>query len=167
LQLSTPKSILRDHQELHQELERFASEQSVIGKFSQSLIKLLEQHIKKEEEFALPPLSLLTQLYVFHDNIDMSEGAAMAKKLKHCYQYMLNDHKKITQQLEKLKEEASNINREDIIKAIEKLLAHIQLEEEVLYPTTIVIGKYIKLYCLRKKIEEIDNNPQKIIDTIT
>jgi hypothetical protein len=167
LRLSTPKSILRDHQKLHQELERFASEQTVIGELSQCLERILEKHITKEEEFALPPLSLLSKLYVYHHNIDMSEGAAMAKKLKHYYQDMLNDHKIITQQSEKLKEEASTKNRKDVITAIEKLLAHVQLEEEVLYPTTIVIGKYIKLYCLRKKIEEIDNNPQKIIDTIT
>ena len=69
----------------------------------------------------------------------------MTEKLKSELKNMLEEHKTITLALETLKSIAQKENRNDIVKFADELVLHAQTEEEVLYPTSILIGEYIKL----------------------
>jgi ferritin len=76
---------------------------------------------------------------------DMQKIIDMTEKLKSELKNMLEEHKTITLALENLKSIAQKENRNDIVKFADELVLHAQTEEEVLYPTSILIGEYIKL----------------------
>jgi hypothetical protein len=58
---------------------------------------------------------------------------------------MLKEHKQITTALKKLVIEAKKEKKLDYVKFANKLILHAQTEEEVYYPASILIGKYLKL----------------------
>ena len=76
---------------------------------------------------------------------DMEDVLVMTDKLKKDLPNMLKEHKMVIAALKKLVAAAKKEKRPDIVHFAEKLMLHAQTEEEVLYPTTILIGEFIKL----------------------
>ena len=58
---------------------------------------------------------------------------------------MLNEHASIVAAVKNLAAAARRGKKPKYARFAEKLIQHARLEEEVLYPTTILIGEYIKL----------------------
>jgi hypothetical protein len=57
---------------------------------------------------------------------------------------MLSEHTDILAALEKLIEAAKAEDKPDIVRFAEKLMLHAQTEEQVSYPTALLIGRYVK-----------------------
>jgi hypothetical protein len=74
----------------------------------------------------------------------MAEVLAMTDKLASELPQMLAEHKQIVAALEKLVAAAKAENKPDIADFAEKLKLHAQAEEQVAYPTTLLIGRYVK-----------------------
>lgn len=75
----------------------------------------------------------------------MLEIVAMTGKLKQDLPNMLEEHKQIVKELDKLIEVAKKENKTEIVFFAEKLKLHAKNEEEVLYPAAILVGEYLKL----------------------
>ena len=105
----------------------------------------MHPHFLKEEEYATPPLGLLKLLV--KDNLDssMEDAIAMSRKLKADLTEMKEEHKQIVNALNDLVNIARKDNSNDVRKFAEKLILHAQNEEEILYPTAILVGEYLKL----------------------
>lgn len=58
---------------------------------------------------------------------------------------MLEEHKAIVAALKNLIKVAKKEKKMEYAHFAEKLMLHAQMEEEVLYPTAILIGEYLKL----------------------
>ena len=58
---------------------------------------------------------------------------------------MLSEHKDIVAALSKLIEAARTENKPDVVQFAEKLMLHAQTEEQVAYPTALLIGRYVKI----------------------
>ncbi len=69
----------------------------------------------------------------------------MTDRLKKDLAHMLHEHKAIVTELHKLMEAAKLEKRPEYVHFAEKLKLHAQTEEEVLYPTAILIGEYLIL----------------------
>lgn len=50
-----PKTLEKEHEELHAELRKATSAGGAIGKTAKRLLGVLHPHFVKEEDFALPP----------------------------------------------------------------------------------------------------------------
>ena len=61
------------------------------------------------------------------------------------WQQMLNEHQQIVGSLEKLRIAAIEEQHPEVIRFTESLKLHAKTEEEVTYPTAILIGEYLKL----------------------
>jgi hypothetical protein len=57
---------------------------------------------------------------------------------------MLAEHRDIVAALEALVDAAKAENKPDYVHFAEKLMAHARTEEEVSYPTALLIGRYLK-----------------------
>jgi hypothetical protein len=57
---------------------------------------------------------------------------------------MLAEHEDITDALKRLKEAAMTENKPAGVQFAEHLAAHAQTEEEITYPTALLIGLYVK-----------------------
>jgi hemerythrin-like domain-containing protein len=69
----------------------------------------------------------------------------MTDKIKTDLSHMIKEHKEIVSALNNLIEIAKIENKTELVQFAEKLKLHAKTEEQVLYPTAILIGKYLKL----------------------
>jgi hypothetical protein len=145
MKFEIPGSLQEEHKELHQSLEKFTKLPGKTGTAAKDVAKLLHPHFSKEEEYALPPLGLLTALAQGQITDEMKPAIAMADKLKQEFQQMLAEHQQIVISLQTLNKAAKEERHPDVIRFTEVLMLHAKTEEEVSYPTAILIGEYLKL----------------------
>ena len=75
----------------------------------------------------------------------MADVLKMTDKLKAELPTMLKEHEAIVSALNDLVRIARSEGRQEYIHFAEKLKLHAQTEEQVSYPTAILIGEYIRL----------------------
>jgi len=143
--LEIPKSIILEHQELHEELEEATMESGPIGEAAKAVNKVLQPHFEKEEEFALPPLGLLCLLSEGQAISEISKVLAMTNKIKAELDQMLKEHQEIVAKLKDLIDAAMKEDKLEYVRFAEKLTLHAQTEEEVLYSAAILIGEHLKI----------------------
>lgn len=143
--LTSPPSLKHEHEELHAELVAATTAGGRIGAAAEAVARALHPHFVKEEEYALPPLGLLALLADGKLPPDRDAVISMTERLRKDLGHMLHEHKVIVIELQKLIEAAKSENRPEYVRFAEKLKLHAQTEEEVLYPSAILIGEYLKL----------------------
>src|SRR5665647_259494 len=145
MEFEVPKSIKLEHEELHEDLEEATMESGSVGDAAKVVQEVLQPHFLKEEEFALPPLGLLSKFSNGQITPEMKDAIAMADKLRAELGQMLSEHREIVARLKTLTEAALKENKLKYVQFAEKLSLHAQTEEEVLYPAAILVGEYLKL----------------------
>ncbi len=145
MEFKVPRSLEIEHQELHSELTKATKVGGYVGEAARAVAKVLHPHFLKEEEYALPPLGLLGLLAQGQINSEMEAVLPMTDRLKVDLPEMVEEHKAIVSALKGLSFAAKKENKTEYSKFAEKLTLHAQTEEEVLYPTAILIGEYVKI----------------------
>ncbi len=140
-----PRPLKVEHDELHADLARATALEGRIGAAARDVARVLHAHFEKEEEYALPPLGLLSALASGEVRPEMSDILEMTDRLEADLPEMLDEHRAIVSALERLVEVANAEGRPEYAGFAEKLILHARTEEEVSYPTAILIGKYLKL----------------------
>lgn len=139
-----PKSLKLEHEELHAELVMATKAGGKVGEAAKEVATVLHDHFVKEEEFALPPIGLLSALARGEVDENMKSVLRMTDRLKAELPEMLEEHKAVVAALEKLIAAAKAENQPEHARFAEKLMLHAQTEEEVLYPAAILVGEYLK-----------------------
>ena len=142
--IQIPAALKAEHEELHGELVRATKAGGRTGDAARAVATLMHPHFIKEEEYALPPLGLLGQLSKGEMDDSMSDVISMTDKLEAELPVMLAEHKAIVKALERLIEAAKSENKPEYMRFAERLTAHARAEEEVSYPTALLIGRYLK-----------------------
>jgi hypothetical protein len=144
MKFQIPPSLKAEHEELHGELARATKCGGRTGEAAKAVANLMHPHFIKEEEYALPPLGLLAALSRGQIETSMADVVKLTDKLEAELPQMLAEHKDIVAALEGLVEAAKAENKPDYVHFAEKLMAHARMEEEVSYPTALLIGRYVK-----------------------
>jgi hemerythrin-like domain-containing protein len=141
-----PQPLELEHEELHQQLVNAIKEGGKVGEAAKAVVDVLHPHFEKEEEYALPPLGLLSSL-VERDKItqEMKSVLIMTDRLKADLPQMREEHKRIVAALDNLINVAKKEDKTQFVQFAEKLKLHAKTEEQVLYPTAILIGEYLKI----------------------
>src|SRR5574337_1741734 len=139
-----PEVMRNEHDELHADLVRLTSAGGRTGDAAKAVAKVLHPHFVKEEEYALPPLGLLAALAQGQVTPEMADVLKMTDRLKAELPTMLSEHGAIVAALKTLVEAAKAENKPGVAHFAEKLALHAQTEEQVSYPTTVLIGRYVK-----------------------
>lgn len=140
-----PKSLKLEHEDLHTTLAKATQVEGKIGDYAKTIAKILHPHFVKEEEYAMPPLGLLSSLAEERVTNEMKDVLKMTNRLKAELSQMLKEHKEIVAVLRNLIDAANEEKKMEFVIFAEKLMLHAQNEEEVLYPAAILVGKYIEL----------------------
>lgn len=98
----------------------------------------------KEEEFAMPPLSLLRTLSEGNVTQDMADIIPLVDRLKADLPEMLKEHGAIVDAVKSLGEAAARAGLDEYVRFAEELKIHVQTEEEVLYPASVLVGEYVR-----------------------
>jgi len=145
MKINIPDSLKLEHKELHKQLAEATKAGGKIGEAAQLVAKTLHPHFVSEEEFAIPPLGILPQLVAGELNDEMRDVIKMTDKLKAELPKMVEEHKTIVSALDRLVKAANEENKPEYAAFAEKLKLHANAEEEVTYPTALLIGAYLKL----------------------
>lgn len=142
--LKIPESLKAEHEELHAELSKAMRSGGKTGVAAKAVAELLHPHFFSEEEFALPPLGLLSELAAGRLGPDAGDALAMSERLKSELPRMLSEHEAIVAALRRLTRAAKAEKKPGIARFAEKLIMHAKSEEQVVYPAAILIGLYLK-----------------------
>lgn len=145
MKLEVPRSLKSEHEELHAELKKATGEAGPVGRAAKAVAEALQPHFLKEEEYALPPLGLLSSLAAGGAPADTEAAVEMAGRLKRDLGQMLQEHRTIVARLEGLIDAASREGKPEHVRFAEKLMLHARMEEEVLYPAAILTGELLKV----------------------
>ena len=140
-----PASLQREHEELHEELRRATQVDGQVGVQASALARLMHPHFVKEDQIALPPLGLLQALARGEFSEDMAEVLTLTDRLDSELPGMLQEHKDIVAALQRLLDAAEATGRSDIAEFARRLMHHARMEEEVVYPAAVLVGRYVRL----------------------
>jgi hypothetical protein len=142
--LQIPRSMQIEHEALHSDLVKLTKAGGRTGEAAQKVAKVLDNHFQKENVYALPPLGLLVPLSEGKFDCGMTAVLAMTDKLQAGMPTMLAEHKGIEAALSELKNAATSENKAEGVRFADELATHAQTEEQVTYPTALLIGLYVK-----------------------
>jgi hypothetical protein len=140
-----PESLKLEHEDLHADLVRATKAGGKTGEAAKAVAKVLHEHFIKEEEFALPPIGLLSALARGEIDPKMRSVLPMTDRLKAELPEMFREHQAVVAALKQLTAAAEDEKLSEHARFAEKLTLHAQTEEEVLYPAAILVGEYVKL----------------------
>ena len=140
-----PSSVEAEHKELHAELAKATRAGGRTGAAAQEVEKLLAPHFKKEEQFAMPALSLLPSLAAGELPRDSASIIGMTDRLKQELPEMLREHKAIGGAVQRLRKAAQDERKTQAVEFADTLMAHARQEEQILYPGAIMVGEYLTL----------------------
>lgn len=139
-----PKPMQVEHEELHSALAKLTKAGGRTGEAAQNVAAVLDHHFAKENEYALPPLGLLGPLSQGKFECSMTAVLRLTDKLEAEMPTMLSEHKDITAALDRLKSAALSEKKPAGVQFAEHLAAHAQTEEQITYPTALLVGLYVK-----------------------
>jgi len=145
MEFTIPYPMKVEHDELHNDLTKAIQSGGATGVAALKVADALHAHFESEEKYALPPLGLLPALAEGKVSPEMAQVFSMTDTLKAELPRMLDEHQVIVAALKKLIEAARQEGKPEYVHFAEKLMLHAQNEEEVAYPTSILIGEYLKL----------------------
>jgi hypothetical protein len=143
--LTIPRSVKSEHGELHSTLVRATREEGPLGEAAKAVARMLEPHFFKEEQFALPPLGLLPRLARGEAIGEAHDVLALTDRLEHELGAMLEDHRRIVAALSVLLQAARAGDKVEYAEFAEHLIRHAELEEQILYPAALLVGRYLRL----------------------
>ena len=145
MDVSIPDALKTEHDRLHADLEKATREPGALGEAAREVARLLHLHFAKEEQYALPPLALLSRLAWGTVTPDMASILPLTRRLKAELPIMLLEHKEIVGALQVFRARAQEEGRAEYERFAEDLTLHAQNEEQVLYPAAILVGEYLAL----------------------
>jgi hypothetical protein len=139
-----PKALVAEHEALHAELVKLTLRRGKVGEAARTVATLLHPHFVKEEEFALPPLGLLTEIAEGRVKPEMKDVLPMTDKLRAELPQMLAEHKMVVGALRRLAAAAKLEKKPEAARFAEALRLHAQSEEQILYPAALLVGDCIR-----------------------
>jgi hypothetical protein len=139
-----PEALEIEHTHLRGELHKALAAGGKTGQAAERVLKVLRPHILLEEEFAIPPLTLLPRLARDIVTPDMRRYMKLAETLKAELPRMLDEHGLIVAALKGLMQAAQDEGYTGYADVAQKMILHAQAEEEIFYPASILVGEYLR-----------------------
>jgi hypothetical protein len=142
--LAGPRPLAVEHEELHERLAEALAAGGETAKAARALVDVLHPHFVREEQIALPPLSLLPRLARGEVSEDMRPALEMAKTLERELPRMLEEHEAIKAGFRRISDAAEREGHVRVSRAARRLVTHAEIEEAVLYPATLLVGRVLE-----------------------
>ena len=143
MKFTIPAPLAAEHEELHDRLVKATQAPGPVGEAAREVARLLHPHFVREEEFALPPLALLSAVARREVTPEMAEVLPMTQRLRTELPEMLAEHRRIVVALEKLRALAKAASLPEHERFARALIQHAETEEQVLYPAAILVGEAV------------------------
>jgi len=139
-----PQSIRLDHEEAIRQLTAVAQRKGRTGEIARKALEVFKAHIRREEEYILPPLALAPAIAEGRVTPDMRWAIAMVDRIKADREVIFAEHTTITAWMNQLAEAARRAHQKDVLELARTLVADSLNDTEVTEPAAIVIGEYLR-----------------------
>jgi hypothetical protein len=139
-----PQSLRVEHDHTLEQLGMLSGRKTPVGAEARKALVLFRQHLQREEEFILPPLTLLPQLADGKASPDMKWAIAMAERVKAEREKTYQQHTQITDAMNALAAAARKAHDTEALDFAQGAVADSLNDIELLEPMSIVIGDYLK-----------------------
>jgi hypothetical protein len=139
-----PQSIRLEHENTIEQLTKLSKKHGPVGVEASKALGLFKAHLQREQEFILPPLSLLLQLADGKTSPDMKWAIAMADRVESERELTYQEHTKITDTMNALAAVARKAHDAEALEFAQGAVADSLNDVELLEPVSIVIGEYLK-----------------------
>jgi hypothetical protein len=139
-----PQSLRVEHDDTLEQLGVLARRRGPVGVEARKAFDLFKQHLQREEEYILPPLTLLPLLADGKVSPDMKWAIAMADRVRAEREQIFQEHTQITDAMNALATAAQKAHDTAAFDFARGAAADSLNDIELLEPMTIVVGDYLK-----------------------
>jgi hypothetical protein len=139
-----PQSLRVEHQNTLDELNTLSQRRGAVGAEARKALVLFKRHIQREQEYILPPLTLLPLLADGKFTPDMKWAIAMADRVKAEREEIFQEHTQITDAMNLLATAARNAHDGQALSFAEGAVADSLNDVELIEPMSIMIGDYLR-----------------------
>ncbi len=139
-----PQSLRVEHDNTLQQLTHLAQRRGPVGAAARDALALFKRHTQREEEFILPPLTLLPVLADGKVTPDMRWAVDMADRVKKEREEIFIEHTRITDAMNTLAAAAQRAHDAEALDFARGAVADSLNDVELLEPMCIVIGDYLR-----------------------
>jgi hypothetical protein len=139
-----PQAIKLDHEQTLRQLAAIAKRHTRTGDIARKAMVVFKEHIRREEEYIIPPLTLAPAIADGHVRPDMRWAIAMVDRIKADREIIFTEHTVITAWMNELAAAAEKAHERDALEFARSAVADSLYDTEVTEPTAIVIGEYIR-----------------------
>lgn len=144
MNMEVPIALKLDHDELRAELDKALKEKGPVGAAARELASVVLPHMAREEKIAFPPLGLLAQLASGDVKAEMAAVLPLISEFISGHDALRAEHQRISFKLQILLEAAKKEGNDEYTQFAYRGMVHERIEEAVIYPTIVLIGKYIR-----------------------
>jgi len=144
LNLLVPRALRSSHDEARSELARATMEGGPIAKAATRVAELCLPHFEHEEKSVFPVLALLPYLAARDLRPEMMEIMPLISDFGAQRDWLNDHHQLILAAIEDLLQAAQRQNSREFAEFAYNLRVHERMEEEVVFPTVILIGNYLQ-----------------------
>jgi hypothetical protein len=139
-----PQSLRVEHDATVQRLSILSKRSGPIGVEARKALVVLKRHIAREQEFILPPLTLLPVLTDGKVTPDMAWAVAMADRVKAEREQIFQEHTEVTDVLNDLVAAATKAHDKNAQEFAQAAAADSLNDVELLEPMVLLIGDYLR-----------------------
>lgn len=139
-----PQAIRLEHVEVLARLTVFSRRRGPVGAEARKLLGLMKTHFQREEDFIMPPLTLLHALSRGQVTPDMKWAIAMADRVKAEREKIFEEHTRITEGQSLLLAAAERAHDAEVAEFARSAAADALADMELMEPMTVLIGDYLR-----------------------
>jgi len=139
-----PQALIFEHKETLERLTILTKRPGEVGIKAREVIAVMKRHSAREQEFILPPLTLLPLLADGKVTPDMAWAITMADRIKAEREEIFNERARITDALNALVVAATRTHDKEAAEFAEAAQADSFSDAELLEPAVLLIGEYLR-----------------------
>ena len=143
-ELNVPNVLLRSHDEARMVFVRATLEGGRIASAARRVAQLCLSHFEHEESTVFPVLSLLPYLQQGDLRPEMAEVVPLIAAFRAKQAVVDNHHRLIAAAIEAMLQAARKEKNKEFAQLAYNLRVHERVEDEVVFPTVVLIGKYLQ-----------------------
>ncbi len=143
--LDTPHALRMEDRHLRDDLARALKDQGSVGSAAKEIERILLPHLEARENLVFRPLGLLRALAQDEPGVDRARAIAAVEQIQRELPKFEQEHRAIYDANKRLIDAANREHKPQYLDLSDRIWVHMRLEEEVLYPTVTLIGRYLKL----------------------
>ena len=137
-------ALAQDHEEIRDGLARATREPGLLGEAASRVPQLCLQHFDVEERSVFPAFAIIHEVILENLDPEKVRILPLIEQFNRAHDVLARQHKAMAAAIEALWQAAYEEGNEEIAEFARRLRNHERLESEVLYPTVLMIGKFLQ-----------------------